>query len=79
MGRSSAPPVNAEAIRQARIRRCLTQARVQELCAERGAAIDRGNLSRIERGLLRWPAPDSIPVLAEVLGLTMEEIFEVAA
>ena len=79
MGRSSFPPVNGETIRQARLGKYLSQGDVQKLCAERGVEVDRGNLSRIERGIAKWPAPKSLPVLAAVLGLELDEIFEEAA
>lgn len=69
MGRSSQPPLNSQVIRQARIRKFLTQEDVQRLTAELGHEINAGNLSRIERGKAPWPTPRSIPVLARVLGL----------
>jgi len=75
MGRSSLPPINGKVIRRARLAKFLSQPDVLRLCAERGVILDQGNLSRIERGLVKWPAPRAIPVLAEVVGLTTDDLF----
>lgn len=70
---SSGITVNAELIRQARLRKFLTQDEVGQLCAELGHRIDRANLSRIERGLMQ-PGLKKLPVLAEVLGLDIDKL-----
>jgi transcriptional regulator with XRE-family HTH domain len=81
MGRTSARPIKGHLLREARIAKFMSQADVTRKCAERGLVLDHTNLSKIERGLIRWPALRAIPVLAEVLGLDVEELFddEVAA
>ena len=79
MGRTSAPPVNGELLREARIRKLMSLADVQRECAERGLDLGADNLSKIERGVVRWPAMRKLPVLAEVLGLKVEDMFEQAA
>ncbi len=76
MGRTSAPPIKGELLREARIRKFMSQADVARECAERGLAIGPTNLSKIERGLIRWPAMRNLPVLAEVLGIDVEELFD---
>jgi transcriptional regulator with XRE-family HTH domain len=76
MGRTSAPPLDGEAIRRARLRKFLSQAEVAEQCAQRGVKIDRSGLSLIETGIVKRPALKVIPVLAEVLGLDPEEMFK---
>ena len=54
----------------------MTQAEVCQACAERGWNIADTNLSRIENGRLKWPALRGIPVLAEVLGVEVDDLFE---
>jgi len=76
MGRTSAPPVNGKRIRQARLRLHMSQAEVCKACAERGHKLDDGNLSRMETGQIKWPALRGLPVLAEVLGVEVEDLFE---
>lgn len=76
MWRPIAPPLDGESIRQARIRQFLSQQEVTDRLAELGVEIDRSTLSNIERGKTRHPPPKVIPVLAEVLGLTVDEMFE---
>jgi transcriptional regulator with XRE-family HTH domain len=75
MGRTSAPPVNGEVLREARIRKLMSQADVQRECAERGLDLGQDNLSKIERGLIKWPAMRKLPVLAAVLGIEVEAMF----
>ena len=76
MGRSSAPPVNGKRIRQARLRLHMSQAEVCKACAERGHKLDDGNLSRMETGQIRWPALRGLPVLAEVLGVEVDDLWD---
>lgn len=54
----------------------MTQAEVCQACADRGYKLDAGNLSRIETGLIRWPALRGLPVIAEVLGLDVDDLFD---
>lgn len=77
MGRTSAPPIKGEILREARIRKFMSQADVARECAERGLPLDPTNLSKIERGLIKWPAMRSIPILAEVLGVNVEDLFDI--
>jgi transcriptional regulator with XRE-family HTH domain len=80
MGRTSAPPLDGQTIRQARLRGFMTQAEVAEKVAEQCAAhdikFDRSSLSLIENGRLRWPHPKVVPVLAEVLGMTADQMYK---
>ena len=75
MGRTSAPPVNGGFLREARIRKLMSLADVQRECAERGLDLGADNLSKIERGVVKWPAMRKLPVLAEVLGIDVEDMF----
>lgn len=70
----SRPPISGEAILAARMRKGMTQEEVQQACAERGHPV--WNLSRMESGAIKWPAARAIPVLAEVLGLDVEDMFQ---
>lgn len=53
----------------------MSQSDVQQACAERGLIIGQHHLSKIETGAIKWPALRNLPVLADVLGLTVEELF----
>lgn len=75
MGRSSAPPVNKDTVRAARIGKFLTQADVQRQCADLGVIVEQSTISKIENGAVSWPAPRLLPVLAEVLGLEVKALF----
>jgi len=59
------------------MRKGLSQEEVQRRCAQRGKPVN--NLSRMESGEIRWPSPSALPVLAEVLGLEVNQLFEAAA
>ena len=78
MGRSSAPPVSGEFVRQRRLLKCLTQADVARECSERGYWMDQSYVSRIEGGEIRWPALKALPVLAEVLDVEVTDLFSAA-
>jgi transcriptional regulator with XRE-family HTH domain len=82
MGKTSAPPLNGEAIRQARVRKYLTQAEVaaavREQCEPLGIKFDRSGLSMIESGTVKRPSLKVVPVLAAVLGLEPHEMFKTA-
>lgn len=67
--------MNGKVLLRARLRKFMSQADVLRECAERGVVIDQGNLSKIERGLIKWPSLRVIPVLAEVVGLKTDELF----
>ena len=75
MGRTSARPIRGQILREARIAKFMSQSDVLRECAERGLTLDQTHLSKIERGLIKWPALRTLPVLAEVLGLDVEELF----
>ena len=75
MWRPSAPPLDGEVIRQARIGKFLTQQEVTDQLAELGVWIDRSTLSNIENLKTRYPPVRVIPALARVLGLEVEEMF----
>ena len=76
MGKTSAPPLNGEAIKQARLRKFLTQAEVQEQCAALGIKFERSGLSYIENGKVRRPSLKVVRGLAEVLGMEPAEMFK---
>ena len=76
MGKTSAPPLNGEAIRQARVRRFLTQSEVQEQCAALGVDFERSGLSYIENGKVKRPSLKVVRVLAQVLGMEADEMFK---
>ena len=67
------PPLNGEVIREARLRKGLTQEEVQDECARRGRRVY--NISRMENGEIKWPTPRILPVLAGVLGLEVPDLF----
>lgn len=77
---TSAPPLNGEAIRRARIQQFLTQAEVaaevQEHCRPLGIKFDRSGLSLIENGRVERPSLKVVRILAEVLGLDTDEIYK---
>jgi transcriptional regulator with XRE-family HTH domain len=79
MGKTSAPPLDGEAIRRARLRKFLTQAEVAgavaQQCSGLGIKFDRSGLSMIENGQVKRPSLKVVPVLAEVLGMEVEEMF----
>jgi len=78
MGRSSAPPINGEVVRQARLRKRLSQHELGQLCATHGYALDQGSISRIESGHIKWPSPRSLPPLAAALGLKVDDLLSPA-
>ena len=70
------PPIDGDAILAARLRKGMTQEEVQAECLKRGTKVL--NLSRLENGEIRWPAPKVLPVLASVLALEVSDLFEKA-
>jgi len=80
MGRTSAPPLDGEAIRRARLGKFLTQAEVagavQEKCSAFGIKFDRSGLSLIEGGRVERPSLKVVRALAEVLELEPAEMFK---
>ena len=79
MGRSSAPPVSKDFIRERRLRMCLTQAELARECSERGYEMDQAYVSRLEGGQIRWPALKRLPILADALGVEVDDLFADAA
>ena len=71
------PPLNGEVIREARLRKGMTQEEVQEECFRRGRRVY--NISRMENGELKWPHPRALLVLSEVLALEVGDIYTKAA
>lgn len=76
MGKSSAPPINGKRVRQERLRLRLKQSEVCDACKERGYKLHAPVLSRIENGLTKWPDLSGIGILAEVLGVTVEDLWD---
>ena len=70
------PPLKKDLLRQARLRKRMSQLEVQQACAERGHAIGQYQLSKLETGTIRWPPLKTIEVLAGVLGLEYDDLFE---
>ena len=64
-----------DALLMARLELGLTQRDVADKCKALGRNVEDSNLSRYERGLI-VPGPRSLPVLAEVLGLAVGDLFE---
>lgn len=75
MGKTSAPPLDGEAIRRARLRLFLTQAEVAEQVAELGVPFDRSGLSLIEVGFVKRPRLKVVRALGQVLGLEADSLF----
>lgn len=71
------PPIKGEVIQSARISKGMTLEDVQQECKLRGTPV--WNLSRMENGELKWPHPRTIAVLADVLGLGVDDIMPRAA
>lgn len=71
------PPINGEVIREARLRKGMTQEEVQQECAKRGHPVY--NLSRMENGDLRWPHPRALLVLSEALAMEVTDFYAKAA
>jgi len=68
------PRVNGIVMRRARLGKGMTLRDVAAECARRDCPVDASNLARAERGLPGGVGPRKIPVLAEVLGLTMDDL-----
>lgn len=68
------PQLNGIAIRRARLSKGMTLRDVSAECDRRGCKIDASNLSRAEQGLPGGIGARKVPVLAAVLGLTMDEL-----
>ena len=80
MGKTSAPPLDGEAIRGARLRKFLTQAevaaQVAALCIADDIKFDRSGLSHIEGGRTGRPSLKVVRALAAVLELEPGEMFK---
>ena len=80
MGKTTAPPLDGEAIRQARHAKFMTQlevaTQVAELCAPDGIKFDRSGLSMIETGDVKRPSYKVVRALAQVLGMEAGDIFK---
>lgn len=80
MGKTSAPPLDGEAIRRARLEKFLTQAEVAERVGKRLARdhikFDRSSLSLIESGIVKRPSLKVVRALARVLELKAAEMFK---
>lgn len=80
MGKTSAPPLDGEAIRRARLAKFMTQAevaaQVAALCTEERIKFDRSGLSFIENGAVKRPSLKVVRALAEVLELDAAEMFK---
>jgi transcriptional regulator with XRE-family HTH domain len=70
------PPLKKELLREARLRKRMSQLEVQQACAERGLVIGQYQLSKLETGAIRWPPLKTLEVLADVLGLEYDDLFE---
>lgn len=55
------------------MRKGMTQEEVQQACTDLGTPV--WNLSRLENGKTKWPAPAAVAVLAEVLDLNVDKLF----
>lgn len=75
MGKTSAPPLDGEAIRQARLRLFLTQAEVAEQIAALGVPFNRSGMSFIESGFVKRPRLKVVRALGQVLGLEADSLF----
>lgn len=79
MGKTSAPPLDGEAIRKARLAKFMTQVEVAEQVASRVARhainFDHSSVSRIEVGDVKRPNLKVVQALAKVLGLEVDDIF----
>jgi transcriptional regulator with XRE-family HTH domain len=69
---------NPDVLLMARLRLGKTQRQVATECTEAGHALDDSNISKYERGLY-VPVPAALPVLARVLGIKVDDLFERAA
>lgn len=76
MGRTSAPPLKEGLLRQARLRKRMQQNDVLHACAERGLVIGQYHLSKLETGAIKWPSLRILTVLADVLDLEYDDLFE---
>lgn len=66
--------MNGTALKRARFGKGMTLRDVEKECARRGVLVDAANLARAERNLPGGIGPRKIPVLAEVLGVSIEEL-----
>ena len=75
---STAVTISGQVIVRARMRKGMTLRDLSGACKELGSPIDYSFLSRIERGLSQ-PTPRCLPVLAQALGLEVDDLFADAA
>ena len=66
--------VNGIAIRRARLAKGMTLRDLAAECARRQCPIDASNLARAENNTRGQIGPRKIPVLMEVLGLSIEDL-----
>lgn len=79
MARPRYPELNRQLLERSRRRQGLTLGDVAARCHALGdMGVDEIALSRYERGILR-PNPRRLPVIAEALGLTVDDLLAVAA
>ena len=71
---STAVTISGQAVVRARLRKGMTLRQLADACEELGSPIDYSFLSRIERGLSQ-PRPRVLPVLAQALDLTVDDLF----
>lgn len=80
MGKTTAPPLDGEAIRSARHAKFMTQAEVaaqaSDLLAADGIKFDRSGLSMIETGDVKRPNLKVVRALAQVLDMKADELFK---
>ena len=76
MPKSNAPPIDGRRIWRERLRLRMTQLQVCQAVAERGGRLDPGNLSRIENGRLLRPSLRTLDLIAEVLGVKTDDLFD---
>jgi hypothetical protein len=68
------PHLNGLVIRRARLGKGMTLRDVSAECDRRGVKVDASNLARAEQGRPGGLGPHKLPILAEVLGLSMDEL-----
>ena len=67
------PSETTSRVKQQRLRGGMTQQDLADKCREAGVSVDESHISRIERGIYA-PRPRLRAVLADLLGLDVEEI-----
>jgi transcriptional regulator with XRE-family HTH domain len=75
MAGSVGPIINGDVLLRARMRKGLTLRDVAQQCRDLGQDVDFSTLARWEMGGVQVRVPRVLPVLGQVLGLSVDDMF----